>query len=307
MLSLVLVSLALTVLLGAPLLSFLRRINAVQTISEFVPETHRAKQGTPTMGGLMIVGAVLILLALALFAGWPPTGETSRCAAWVFSGLVVGFALIGFLDDYVLPRLRGSRGLGRLPKLVLQFVVAVPLCWVYFSARADWGLDAAGAAVFASIVIVGLANAVNLTDGLDGLAAGVMALAALGLWLGGSSVLTSGLLVGTCLGFLFYNSAPARVFMGDVGSLPLGAAFGFALLDVPRVSLWTILLCGVLLVELIPVPIQIASVKLFRRRVFLRTPIHHAFEHRGVPERKVLAGFLVAQGLCTLGYVVLVR
>lgn len=95
--------------------------------------------------------------------------------------------------------------------------------------------------------------------------------------------------------------------MGDVGSMAIGAAFGFSLLNTPTISLWTILLCGVFLVELIPVPLQIASVKLLKRRMFLRTPIHHAFQHKGIPEPKVTAGFVLAQAICTILYVVLAR
>lgn len=300
----------LTVILGVPTIALLRKMQSVQKISEFVPETHQAKKGTPTMGGLMMLGAFALLAVSSLF-GWMPR----PASLLAFSLTVLAFALIGFVDDYLVPKLTGARGLGWLPKLGLQLVVAAPISYYAFGAAKlvvtlnapIFELSGATLVIAATLTIVGLANAFNLTDGLDGLAAGTMALAALGLLLGGAATLYAGGLVGVCLGFLVYNSPPARVFMGDVGSLALGAAFAFALLDARSISLWALVLCGVFLVEMVPVPIQIASVKLFKRKVFTRTPIHHAFELKGVPEKRITAGFVLAQALCTTLYLVLTR
>jgi phospho-N-acetylmuramoyl-pentapeptide-transferase len=330
MLEAIVVSLVLTVLFGIPTLPLLRKMQAIQKISEFAPEAHQAKQGTPTMGGLMMIAAALVVFVLyneAVLGTSATTGYPAYVplAMW----LVLGFGAIGFLDDYVIPRRSSKRGLGWIPKLVMQFGVAVPVCWyamwnwlptlpphsdhfmtgTYFPPLGGI-LGAVSGVLVSSVIIVGLANAFNFTDGLDGLGAGTMTLAALGLALTSAPfapvVLTS-TLIGVCLGFLFYNAPPAKVFMGDTGSLPIGALFAWALLNTAHVSWWALLLCGVFLVELIPVPIQIASVKLFKRRVFYRTPIHHAFEAKGFRETRVTAGFILAQAVLTFAYVALVR
>ncbi len=309
----ILVSLALTLILGPFTLILLRRVQAIQKISEFVPE-HQVKQGTPTMGGIMMLAAILGTLVIAGFR-WVDVTDSWMQFIW----LMLGFAAIGFLDDYVMPRVTGKRGLGWMPKLALQFAVALPTCYSYFGPAPVIETAAGyipllvlhpqgwGYMWMYAVIIVGMANAFNLTDGLDGLAAGTMSLAALGIFLVGAPALYAGSILGACLGFLVFNAPPAKVFMGDVGSLPIGACFAFALLDQQHVSPWAILLCGVFLIELIPVPIQIASVKLFKRRVFPRTPIHHAFQQKGIAEKKITSGFVLAQALCTIGYVVMAR
>ena len=307
MMQVMLVTALLTAIIGWPVLLLLRRLGVSQTISEYVPE-HRGKQGTPTAGGLMMLLASLAVWGLAVRTGdWEPR-PPDYAVLWFT--LIGGFALIGLLDDVVLPRLTKKRGLGWIPKLVLQFAVAVPVCAAYLQSRGgtSWlvGTDLA-AVPAAAFIVVGVANAVNFTDGMDGLAAGVMVLASIGLFMGGGNAFFCAVLVGCALGFLVYNAPPARLFMGDTGSLMLGAGFGFALLAQPQATSWLLLLLSVFMVELVPVPLQILWVKLFKRRLFLRTPIHHAFQYAGVPERRVVAGFLVVQAACTLAYGVLVR
>jgi len=296
-----------TAVIGLPTFLLLRRLGVSQKISEYVPE-HSEKHGTPTAGGLMMLLAAFAVWGLATIVGdWDPRPPA---AVGLWFTLISGFALIGFLDDVVLPRLTSKRGLGWVPKLILQFVVAVPVCWTYLElyGGATW-LAAHGIEdiVVSSIIVVGVANAVNFTDGMDGLAGGVMVLAAIGLFMGGGDAFFCAVLAGCALGFLVYNAPPARLFMGDTGSLMLGAGFGFALLAQPQASPWLLVLLAVLVAELVPVPLQILWVKLFKRRLFLRTPIHHAFQHAGVPERRVVGGFLVVQAACTLAYGMLVR
>ncbi len=307
MMQAMLVTALVTAIIGWPVLLLLRRLGVSQKISEYVPE-HSEKQGTPTAGGLMMLLAALVVWGLVVRVGdWEPRPPASD-GLWLT--LIGGFALIGLLDDVVLPRLTKKRGLGWIPKLILQFAVAVPVCVAYLQSRdgTSWlvGSDLAPIAI-AAVIVVGVANAANFTDGMDGLAAGVMVLASIGLFMGGGDAFFCAVLAGSALGFLAYNAPPARLFMGDTGSLMLGAGFGFALLAQPQASPWLLLLLAVLIVELVPVPLQILWVKLFKRRLFLRTPIHHAFQYAGVPERRVVAGFLVVQAACTVAYGVLVR
>lgn len=296
-----------TAIIGWPVMVLLRRLGVSQKISEYVPE-HSEKQGTPTAGGLMMLLAALAAWAMSILFRDGQARLPASAGLWFV--LTVGFALIGILDDVILPRVTKKRGLGWIPKLVLQFAVAVPVCAAYLNSQdgTAWlvGTDIAAIAT-AAVIVVGVANAVNFTDGMDGLAAGVMVLASIGLFMGGGDAFFCAVIAGCALGFLVYNAPPARLFMGDTGSLMLGAGFGFALLAQPQASPWLLLLVAVLLAELVPVPLQILWVKLFRRRLFLRTPIHHAFQFAGVPERRVVAGFLAVQAACTLAYGILVR
>lgn len=273
----------------------LRALGSKQTVSEFVPE-HAGKQGTPTMGGWIILVGFAVAGAIAGIA---------RVDLWILFG---GFAAIGFLDDFAVPKWRpGTRGLGWTQKLSLQ-IIAVGIAlfaggW-NFGEALTWGMVAG---------VVGVANAYNFSDGLDGLAGGLLALIAAGFlaleWVvsgPGAVGLVAACMVGATIPFLFVNAPPAKVFMGDVGSLPIGAVLGWLCLEVLSHPLargssaawvWGAvgLLGLVLLAELLPVPLQILSVKLRGSRLFPRTPIHHAFQHAGWPETRVTAAFLLTQ------------
>lgn len=303
--------------IAAPLVfKALVAIKSTQIISRYVPE-HQSKQGTPTMGGLIVVGALLAACAWGLSSGALTTGsnslqelpggrEATDARGFVF--LVLGFALIGFLDDYVMPKLaRGKRGLGWTQKLLLQFMVAVPASWLFVPAYSVVYV------VFA-FVTVAFSNAFNLSDGMDGLAGGLAVILAITfLAIGffcGAPVAQMWLclaLVGALLPFLLLNAPPAKLFMGDVGSLPIGAALGWLMLhsmhgEYPNVynSSWLIavsLAVFVMLAELIPVPIQILSVKLLKKRLPIRTPIHHTFESAGWPETRIVALFHLCQAV----------
>lgn len=288
--------------IGAPfILKVLVRARSRQTISEYVPE-HASKQGTPTMGGLIVL--------LGLVAGALLSGSGGLVAPLL---LVLGFAAIGFVDDYVVPRtMAGKRGLGWIPKLATQVVAALAALLL-----GGWNDPVVlGVAVF---LVLFACNAYNFADGMDGLAGGLAVLLAAGLAQvlvmnglqhGASTCLAA--LAGAMIPFLFLNAPPAKVFMGDVGALPIGALLGYAF----AVAVWpagsravghvgeahlllalSLATMGfVLIAELVPVPLQILSVKLRKgKRLFRRTPIHHAFQHAGWPETRVVAMFLLAQ------------
>lgn len=275
---------------AATMMPILNQLNSRQKISQYVPE-HAEKEGTPTMGGLIIL--------IGCLAGFAAIGQS----ALPLFALLLGFGAIGFLDDYILPRIREeSRGLSWIPKLILQFGVA----WLALAVAGFSG----GSLVVACFVVVAFCNAFNFADGMDGLAAGLLIILAKGmatiaLMTGsfadvGPALFVIGL---TALPFLWLNAPPAKVFMGDVGALPLGALLGYIFLSVGSgsggdIGVWVslTLLCGVLIAELLPVPLQILSVKLRKgKRLFPRTPIHHAFQHAGMPETRIVWRFLIVQ------------
>lgn len=306
--------------LGAyPIYRLLLAMKSRQTVSQYAPEGHRQKQGTPTMGGLIVVFGVVTAWLVDRFAlSLAPAsvdGYLFRKPAFIV--LFLGFTLIGFTDDYIVPRLiKGKRGLGWKQKILMQLVVAC-------AAAAMLGLGASEMAAITVFDILFFSNAYNFSDGLDALA-GVLLLAfgaALALMSNAGPVMA---LLGAILPFLYYNRPRARLFMGDVGSLPIGAFLGLtvAILSMrsafrsgshfgygaspygssPLFSEWSLCLAlcvasGMMVVELVPVPLQILSVKLRKKKLFSFTPIHHAFERKGWPEQKVVLAF----GLCQVG------
>ncbi len=293
----------LAALIASPLvLGLLARAQSKQKISEHVPE-HAAKQGTPTMGGIIIlIGLIPALIFL-------PSGELTTPLV-----LLLGFALIGFLDDFIVPKLlTHTRGLGWKEKFGLQILVAAGAYWI-------GGVRDIGALAFLTFFILFFSNAYNFSDGMDALAGGLLVMLAVGFAVIGFvamrpaefapvALIAAGL-VGATIPFLFLNAPPAKVFMGDVGALPLGALLGWMFLEVGKSSdlvvnnanlIAAIIVSGVLIAELVPVPLQIASVKLRKgKRLFPRTPIHHAFEHAGWPETRVVWSFHLVQAVLLL-------
>jgi len=302
-----LIALAVALAAGGPLISALRRLKARQVISTDAPKGHQKKAGTPTMGGLMIIGAGM----LGALAVGPRTPE-------LLAALVVTltFAGIGLLDDLLIVTRGKNLGLKARQKLALQIVLAAAFIW-WWDGRGGEVVSAptAVAAAFHLLLLVGMSNAVNLTDGLDGLAAGVavplfllfgligsigMAIDRLGV-VGNHGLATYGMaMAGGCLGFLWFNAHPAAVFMGDTGSLGLGA--GMAAMGIMlHAELPLLLAAGVYLVEAASVVIQVASFKTTGRRVFKMSPLHHHFELAGWPETRVVARFwIVAIALSAL-------
>jgi phospho-N-acetylmuramoyl-pentapeptide-transferase len=276
------------------LVTVLARVGAGQMVQEYNPSTHRAKAGTPTMGGLLIC-----LIAVTV---WLVTDRTQ--AGFVIAYALVGGAAVGFLDDLANVRGLGSLGLDVRQKLVLQVVVGIAV---------GFGLHAAGASTqdlpgagmvdlgwgvvpLAALAVVATTNAVNLTDGVDGLAASCVAIALVGaiiasLWLGaGSAATMAAALLGTIVAFLFYNWHPARIFMGDTGALGLGAAL--TAISVEAHLLWLLPLLGIVFaVETASVIVNVTAITRFRRRVFRSSPLHHHFEKMGVSEERLVLFF----------------
>ncbi len=313
-------ALLLSILLGPMMIKMLERFQLRQFGVERGPDSHQQKSGTPTMGGLLIVSSLLLSILL-----W---GDLSNRYLWVCLFVTVGFTVIGFLDDFLKIRYQDSKGLsGKLKLLAQTLVAASAVTFLYLTAEnkaeislillfnKDWIFEMSMAAfiVFGTFVIVGSSNAVNLTDGLDGLAILPTVLIGGGLGLiayamgnqliadylfiphlpiAGELIVFCGALIGSGIGFLWYNTYPAQVFMGDVGSLTLGAILG-VLAVVLRHEIVYAIMAGVFIVETLSVMIQVTSYRLFKKRVFLMAPIHHHFELKGWAEPKIIVRFWI--------------
>jgi phospho-N-acetylmuramoyl-pentapeptide-transferase len=312
----------LVAMLGTPLLiNWLRAQGIGQQIREDGPQRHLTKAGTPTMGGVAIIGAAVVGYLFEHIEGT----FTTRGLVAVLA--VCAMAGVGMIDDWIKVHRQRSLGLNKRAKAGGQFVIAfafavVCVTWLKvdthlsFTRYNSFGIDLGrvGWVIFAVIVIVGFSNAVNLTDGLDGLAAGssIFSLAAftvIGFYqlrhfaiYGNPAPLDEAALaaamIGGCAGFLWFNAPPARIFMGDTGSLGIGTAIAcLALLE--NVDLLLLVIGGLFVVETLSVIIQVASFRLFHRRVFRMAPIHHHFELVGWPETTVIIRFWILAGLCT--------
>jgi phospho-N-acetylmuramoyl-pentapeptide-transferase len=305
-------SLLICLFLSPQFIAFLRRREFGQNIREEGPQGHKTKAGTPTMGGIIVFTAIAVPFLLLSRRTWPALG--------VF-GASLACALLGFADDYAKIVKRRSLGLRARTKLVVTIAISVALWWVarYKAGVSstiqlrfgDVGIDLGPLyPVFIYLVVAGTTTAVNFTDGLDGLAAGcaaIVLLAYIGItFISGDHDLTllASCLVGACIGFLWFNSFPASIFMGDTGSLGLGGAIaGLAIMTDTEVLL--ILLGGIFVIEVLSVVIQVFSFQMFRKRVFLMAPIHHHFELQGWSETKIILRFwIVAAALGAIGFVV---
>jgi phospho-N-acetylmuramoyl-pentapeptide-transferase len=305
------------------LIRWLLKNNIGQQIREDGPQVHIAKAGTPTMGGIGIVGAVLIgyLTAHAV-----PGVFFSRSGGLIMLA-VVGAGLIGFADDWIKVRHRRSLGLNKRAKFAAQVGFAVlfaelALHWAHTSTALSFtrvtvpgiNLGQVGWVVFAVVIMVGTSNAVNITDGVDGLAAGTSTfcfavLAIMGYWifrhnsiyhvLPASAIdlaLVAVALAGACIGFLWWNAAPAKIIMGDTGSLSIGAGLA-ALCLLLNLDLLLPIIGGLFVIETFSVIAQVVSFRVFHRRIFRMAPIHHHFELAGWPETTVIVRFWVLGGL----------
>ena len=314
-----------------------RRKGFGQEIRDDGPESHLAKKGTPTMGGTVIVGATVggYLIAHLFLINQPGRGVTASGLLVLF--LMVGLGTVGFLDDYLKIRFRRSLGLNKTAKLVGQLVIGVAFAVLalnfpdpagitpaseFVSYVRDIGplfLGSVGFVVLAYLFIAGFSNAVNLTDGLDGLAAGCSAMVCgaytiISFWqfthdctseliegcyivrdpLDVTLVAAAGL--GACLGFLWWNTSPARIFMGDTGSLALGGLLA-GLAVVTRTELLLVVLGGLFVAVTLSVVIQVAFFRATRRRVFRMAPLHHHFELAGWTENTVIVRFWLVTGM----------
>jgi len=295
---------AITVVAGRPLIGLLARLKYRQQAYEDAPPTHQAKTGTPTMGGLLFLTAPLLAVAAV------PTRTTVALAA-----LVGGMGAIGFVDDLAAIRHARNRGLRARTKFGLTALVGIAFLGLIATASPRGttllGVGTTPAWAWAAIsllAIVGTTHAVNLTDGLDGLAGGtvvpplcVLAYVAIRVGTPGAAALEIAT-AGTVLGFLVYNRHPAKVIMGDTGSLALGAALaGGAIVSGSQLLLP--LIGGVFAAETLSVMLQVASFKLTKRRIFRMSPLHHHFELGGWPETTVTTRFwLASAALSGLGF-----
>jgi phospho-N-acetylmuramoyl-pentapeptide-transferase len=294
---------------GKPLIGWLSRLKYRQRAYEDAPQTHQAKTGTPTMGGLLFVSAPLITLAFA------PSPTTLGLTV-----LVTGMAAIGFVDDLAAIRKGRNRGLRARTKFLLTALVGTTFLGIVGNASplgtAMLGLGTPPLWVwygFSLLAILGTTHAVNLTDGLDGLAGGTVlpplaVLAFIAVRAGAREAATLEVATaGAVLGFLVYNRHPARVFMGDTGSLALGAALAGGAI-VTGSQLLLPLIGGVFAAETLSVILQVASFKLTKRRIFRMSPLHHHFELGGWPETKVTVRFwLASAALSGLGFALVAR
>ncbi|SIT67839.1 phospho-N-acetylmuramoyl-pentapeptide-transferase [Edaphobacillus lindanitolerans] len=295
------VAFILTALLAFPLIPMLRRLKFGQSIREEGPKAHLKKAGTPTMGGLIFIAAIIVTSLILGFVFDLLTTQTV-----VLLLVLAGFGLIGFLDDFIKVVLKRNLGLTSLQKLIGQIAIAVvsylllklgPFETTIGLPFSSWEIDLGPLYVlFLIFWLVGFSNAVNLTDGLDGLVAGTSSIAfaafgVLGLVYGQEDLaLVAFTITGALLGFLLFNANPAKIFMGDTGSLALGGVL--AMLSVLMKQEILLLLIGIVFViETLSVILQVASFKTTGKRIFKMSPIHHHFELSGWSEWKVVLVF----------------
>jgi len=295
------------IFLGPRFIEYLRLKEFGQHIREEGPEEHHEKAGTPTMGGLIVFTAIAIPYVIL------SDRDTQSVAVF---GVALGCAAIGFADDYLKIVKRRSLGLSARYKLLFQLGLALGLWYI---ARHEVGLDSSLELrisdasidipdflypVMIFLVIAGASNAVNLTDGLDGLAAGCCAIVLLAytaitfITTGEHSLsLLSACLVGGCVGILWFNAFPASIFMGDTGSLGLGGAIG-AMAVMTQTEILLIITGGIFVIEALSVALQVATFKLLRRRVLLMAPVHHHFELMAWSETKIMLRFWIVAAVC---------
>ena len=325
----VLLGCGIPILIGPLMIPLLKRLKFGQTERDDGPQSHLSKEGTPTMGGLMIlVGILAGTLAFSM------TGME-----FVLPALLITFAfgIVGFLDDFIKVRLKRSLGLRAYQKIIAQlcigFIIALfaynhpdigsSIYLPFNKVEIDLGIFYIPFIIF---VVIAIVNAVNLTDGLDGLASGVTLIYALTMALifssmsamaleGGKRLLGDNLqgmavfsaaVVGACLGFLRFNSFPAKVFMGDTGAFALGGAIAMMVIT-SRAALLLPIMGGCFVASAVSVILQVGSYKLRKKRVFKMAPLHHHFELKGIPEVKIVAMYMIITALlcmvCLLAYV----
>ena len=317
-----LTTLLLCYLFGPRTIEALRRLKVGQSIREDGPATHLSKSGTPTMGGIFIILSVFIAMILWMdFSNWK---------VWLCLGSLAAFGLIGFLDDYLKVTKHNSDGLPARGKLAGQFIIALAVVlllyffgepgttdlYIPFFKNPVWDMGVLWIP-FGILLIMGTSNAVNFSDGLDGLLAGLLILVFITLailsylsgrmdyseYLGVPFISGAGELMvfclaatGACIGFLWFNSHPADVFIGDVGSLSLGGVVAVLALIIKK-EILILIIGGVFVLEIASVIIQVLSFKIRKKRVFKMAPLHHHFELSGWAENKVVIRFWILGGL----------
>ena len=290
------------VVLGFILIPILKKMHAGQRISSYVSNRHQAKEGTPTLGGLIFILPTLLVVFGLLVTGKMELTEDLKIVLFVF----ISYAFIGFLDDFLSLKRGKNEGLTTFQKLFMQLIVALIVFYLYIQNGGQTRLVVSTLGIniemkwlygiFILFILVGSSNAVNLTDGLDGLAGGLSAISfvafsLISLMVGYTDMgIFALILTGALLGFLFYNAYPAKVFMGDTGSLALGAVMGIiAILTHREVTL--LIVAFVFVIETLSVILQVIWVKCFNKKLFLMAPIHHHFEKLGMNEVDIVRMF----------------
>ena len=312
-------------LVGAPLIRLLRKLDIGQSVRKDGPQTHLKKSGTPTMGGVLIILAVVVSMLL-----WQ---DLENVYTWILLLAVLGFGGIGFADDYLKIVKRNAGGLRAGVKFVGQAALATAIVVILYIHRHDTTtqlflpflkrpvVDLSYFYIpFSILLLVGYSNGVNFSDGLDGLATGLVIFVAVTFAIlcyvtgrvdfteyiqipfvaeSGEITVLCLAVVGACVGFLWYNAHPAEIMMGDTGSLALGGVLGTVALIIKK-EILLLIVGGVFVMEVLSVIIQVVSYKLTGRRVFLMAPIHHHFELKGWKEGKVVIRFWILGGLFAL-------
>lgn len=301
----------LSMALGNPYIDFLRKRYMGQYIREDGPQSHQSKAGTPTAGGVLILASFLFaVVVLACVKGL----SFLTAPVLLVTAVTLVFGLLGFVDDYLKISKKKNKGVSGYTKLAVQIVAGLVVGWFamqtapagevsffgLFSVSLGWLYP-----VFAAFVITATSNAVNLTDGLDGLASGtsLMTFMTLGMLLmvalQPNLAMLSLALAGAALGFLLFNRYPARIFMGDTGSLALGGALG-AVVVLAHMEFWVLLLGAIFVLEALSVVLQVLSFKTTGKRIFRMSPLHHHFELGGWKETKVVYSFVTFQFFCCM-------
>lgn len=316
----VIISFVLTLALGVAIIPMLKKLKLGQNIRDEGPKSHYSKSGTPTMGGIMfIISIVLVSLSLSM-----------RSYDFVFAAVLstLGFGAIGFIDDFIKVYMKRSLGLKAYQKILGQIIISVLFAFFAYNnigssvyipfTNIEWDLGYFYIPIMV-FIILGTVNSVNLTDGLDGLASGVTLIVAMTLSIiaafAAHAMGQDGLvyiadnyknlaifcaaMTGACLGFLRFNVHPAKVFMGDTGSMALGGGV-VAVMILLRLPLLLPIIGGVYMVEALSVIIQVISFKIRGKRIFRMSPLHHHFELEGMPETRVVAMFMIATALLCL-------
>ncbi len=314
-----------SLLLGPFLIRWLTSYKLSQQIRDDGPKSHKKKVGTPTMGGLLIVFSVLLASTLWM--------NVTNMASWIVIGVMLAFGGVGFVDDMLKQRQQGSKGLEMRFKLYSQIVISLIASVViyylgdssttelYIPFFKDVSINLSYMYIpFASLLLVSTCNAVNFTDGLDGLVSGLVVMVAIAFALfayisghieiadylqipflatSGELAVISLALVGATVGFLWFNAHPAQVMMGDTGSMALGGMLG-ALAILTKKEILLIVCGGIFVIETLSIIIQIISYKFFKKRVFRMAPLHHHFELSGWSEPQIVQRFWILGGICTI-------
>jgi len=296
---------------GLLLIPFLRRKHIGQRISIYVGENHKKKEGTPTMGGLIFVVPTIIMTILLVLTNKIELTPNLIIILFVFTG----YSFIGFLDDFLSIKKKNNEGLTTYQKLFLQLIIALVFFYLYMKKGGQTALIVSTLGiniemgwfygVFLLFILIGASNAVNLTDGLDGLAGGLSAIAFIAFSLISIAVgfeeigIFSFILTGALMGFLIFNTHPPKIFMGDTGSLALGAVMAaVAILTHREVTL--LVVASVFVIETLSVILQVVWLRLFKHKLFLMTPLHHHFEKLGWEETDIVKLFWVVGLILTM-------